>query len=154
MKNDKILEMINEYFDNELESGKEIILFTQLSQSEAGREYFKIVSRIKSDIASAKEFPEELDERILRSVGKSSAKKISFFSEHKIFSSVAYVSILLLILLSGYLLIKFSSYQEKVDMLSTRLNLQSKTIQVLFNSLPGIEIKASTDNHITVKPNI
>jgi len=49
---------------------------------------------------------------------------------------------------------KVSAYQEKVDMLSTQMILQSKTIQMLFNSLPSIEIRASSDNEIVVKPNI
>jgi len=100
------------------------------------------------------EFPEELDERILKSIGKSSIKKFNFFIGQRIFSSISYAFALFLIVLSGYLFMKVSAYQEKVDMLSTQMILQSKTIQMLFNSLPSIEIRASSDNEIVVKPNI
>jgi hypothetical protein len=35
---------------------------------------------------------------------------------------------------------KVSTYQEKVDTLSQQMNFQTKTIQMLFNSLPGVEV--------------
>ena len=41
MNSNKINEMINAYFDGELEKGNEALLFTQLSQSDEGREYFE-----------------------------------------------------------------------------------------------------------------
>jgi len=155
MSDIKIKELINAYFDGELEKSKEAFLFTQLSLSEVGREYFKQLSQIKTSIdESLEEFPEELDERILKFIGKSSIKKFNFFIGQRIFSSISYAFALFLIVLSGYLFMKVSAYQEKVDMLSTQMILQSKTIQMLFNSLPSIEIRASSDNEIVVKPNI
>jgi len=126
-----------------------------LSENERGREYFKQLSKLKTGIdESLEEFPEELDERILRSVSRTYEKKFNFFTGRRIFSSISYAFAVLLIILSGYLFMKVSAYQEKVDMLSTQMILQSKTIQMLFNSLPSIEIRASSDNEIVVKPNI
>jgi hypothetical protein len=49
---------------------------------------------------------------------------------------------------------KVSAYEEKVDILSTQMIFQSKTIQMLFNSLPSVEVRASSDNEIVIKPNI
>ncbi|MCJ7553301.1 MAG: hypothetical protein MUO34_05390 [Ignavibacteriaceae bacterium] len=155
MNNNKITEMINAYFDGELEKGNEALLFTQLSQSDEGREYFKQLSKIKASIdESLVEFPEELDERILRSVSKFSEKKLGFFTGQRMFASVSYAFAVILIVLSGYLFMKVSTYQEKVDMLSTQMIMQSRTIQMLYNSLPGVEVRASFDNEIIVKPNI
>jgi hypothetical protein len=100
------------------------------------------------------EFPEELDERILKYIARSHDKKFSFFSGQRIFSSISYAVALLLIILSGYLFMKVSAYEEKVDILSTQMIFQSKTIQMLFNSLPSVEVRASSDNEIVIKPNI
>ncbi|MCK7527124.1 MAG: hypothetical protein MZV64_60705 [Ignavibacteriales bacterium] len=61
---------------------------------------------------------------------------------------------MILLFLSGYLFFKVSSFQERVDNLSQHVTLQSKTIQMLYNSLPGIEVRATFDNEIIVKPKI
>jgi hypothetical protein len=155
MSNNKITELINLYFDGELDKSREALLFTELSQSAEGREYFKQLSRIKTSIDEALEdFPEELDERILRSVSRTSEKKFSFFTGQRLFASVSYAVAVLLIVLSGYLFMKVSTYQEKVDNLSQQMNFQTKTIQMLFNSLPGVEVIGTLDNKIIIKPNI
>ena len=155
MSNNKIIELINLYFDGELDKGKEAFLFTELSQSSEGREYFKQLSRIKTSIdESLEDFPEELDERILRSVSRTSEKKFSFFTGQRLFASVSYAVAVVLIILSGYLFMKVSTYQEKVDTLSKQMNFQTKTIQMLFNSLPGVEVIGTLDNKIIIKPNI
>jgi len=155
MSNNKIIELINLYFDGELDKGKEAFLFTELSQSSEGREYFKQLSRIKTSIdESLEDFPEELDERILRSVSRTSEKKFSFFTGQRLFASVSYAVAVVLIILSGYLFMKVSTYQKKVDTLSQQMNFQTKTIQMLFNSLPGVEVIGTLDNKIIIKPNI
>ena len=155
MSNNKITELINLYFDGELDKGREAFLFTELSQSSDGREYFKQLSRIKTSIdESLEDFPEELDERILRSVSRTSEKKSSFFTGQRLFASVSYAVALVLVILSGYLFMKVSTYQEKVDNLSQQMNFQTKTIQMLFNSLPGVEVIGTLDNKIIIKPNI
>lgn len=154
MSSNKITELINLYFDGELDKGREALLFTELSQSVEGREYFKQLSRIKTSIdESLEDFPEELDERILRSVSRTSEKKSSFFTGQRIFASVSYAVAIVLIVLSGYLFMKVSTYQEKVDTLSQQMNFQTKTIQVLFNSLPKVEVRATSENEIIIKPN-
>lgn len=154
MNDNKIYELINLYFDSELDKGKEAFLFTELSQSVEGREYFKQLSRIETSIdESLEDFPEELDERILRSVSRTSDKKFSFFTGQRLFASVSYAVAVVLIILSGYLFMKVSTYQEKVDTLSQQMNFQTKTIQLLFNSLPKVEVRATSDNEIIIKPN-
>jgi hypothetical protein len=75
------------------------------------------------------------------------------FSNIKIFSAVSYAAALILLFLSGYLFFKVSNYQERVDNLSQQMIIQSKTIQLLYNSLPGVEVRATFDNEIIIKPN-
>jgi hypothetical protein len=70
------------------------------------------------------------------------------------FSAITYAAAIILLFLSGYLFLKVSSYQERVENLSQQMMIQSKTIQMLYNSLPGIEVRATFDNEIIIKPNI
>ena len=67
---------------------------------------------------------------------------------------ISYAAALILLFLSGYLFIKVSNYQERVDNLSEQMMMQTKTIQMLYNSLPGIEVRSTIDNAIIIKPNI
>ena len=155
MDDEKTLEMVNKYFDGELQKGEEMFLFTRLSSSDEGRKYFKQLNGIRSAVDdSIEEFPEELEEDILRSISKASAKKSGFFTTHTIVTSISYAVALILIIISGYLLSEVKGYQDKVEKLSGRMIKQSQTIEMLYNSLPEIQVKASSNNEIIVKPKI
>ena len=154
MNNGKTIDLINLYFDGELEKSKEVNLFTLLASDQTARDYFKQLSVIRNAVDnSAEDFPAELEERILRSVGSKTAAKTGIFSNIKIFSAISYAAVLVLLFLSGYLFFKVSNYQERVDNLSQQMIIQSKTIQMLYNSLPGVEVRATFDNEIIIKPN-
>jgi len=154
MSENKILEMINLYFDRELEKSKEVNLFSLLASDQTARDYFKQLSIIKNAVDNTSEdFPSDLEERILRSVGSKASTRSGFFSNIKIFSAISYAAALILLFLSGYLFFKVSNYQERVDNLSQQMFIQSRTIQMLYNSLPGVEVRATFDNEIIVKPN-
>ena len=154
MSENKILEMINLYFDGELEKSKEVNLFSVLASDQTARDYFKQLSVIRNAVDNTSEdFPSDLEERILRSVGSLSSTRSGFFSNIKIFSVISYAAALILLFLSGYLFFKVSNYQERVDNLSQQMFIQSRTIQMLYNSLPGVEVRATFDNEIIIKPN-
>jgi hypothetical protein len=154
MSENKILEMINLYFDGELEKSKEVNLFTLLASDQTARDYFKQISVIRNAVDdSTEDFPSDLEERILRSVGSKASTKSGFFSNIKIYSAISYAAALILLFLSGYLFFKVSNYQERVDNLSEQMMMQTKTIQMLYNSLPGVEVRATFDNEIIIKPN-
>lgn len=154
MSENKIKELINLYFDGELAKSEEANLFTLLASDQSARDYFKQISLIRNAVDNDKEdFPAELEERILRSVGSRASEKTGIFSKVKIFSSFSYAAALILLFLSGYLFFKVSNYQERVDNLSEQMMMQTKTIQLLYNSLPGVEVRATYDNEIIIKPN-
>ena len=155
MSENKIIELINLYFDGELDKQQEINLFGLLSQDQSARDYFKQLSLIRNAVNNSEEdFPAELEERILRSVGSKASDKTGIFSKVKIFSVISYAAALILLFLSAYLFFKVSNYQERVDNLSEQMMMQTKTIQMLYNSLPGVEVRATFDNEIIIKPNI
>lgn len=155
MQENRIVELINLYFDGQLGKAEESNLFSLLAADQDGRDYFKQLSLIRDAVeTSAEEFPFELEERILRSVGSRTSQRKNIFSDVKIFQTLSYAAAVLLIFLAGYLFSKVSSYQETVDNLSKQVALQAKTIQMLYNSLPGIEVQASYENEIIIKPKI
>jgi hypothetical protein len=155
MKDEKLIENINLYFDGELEKGEEVNLFSLLASDQSGRDYFRQLSLIRNAVDnSTEELPTELEERILRSVGSKSSVRLGFFSNIKVFSAITYAAAIILLFLSGYLFLRVTSYQERVENLSQQMMIQSKTIQMLYNSLPGIEVRATFDNEIIIKPNI
>jgi hypothetical protein len=155
MNTEELKDLVHLYFDGELEKSKEALLFTSLSRNEDAREYFKSMNLLRKTIHKTEsELPRDLEERILRSVGKASVKLPGFFTGQRILSSVSLGIVLLLIILSGYLFMKVSAYEERIEGISNHVILQSKTIRMLYNSLPGIEIRASFDDEIVVKPNI
>lgn len=154
MSENKLIELINLYFDGELEKSKEVNLFTLLASDQTARDYFKQLGVIRNAVDnSTEDFPSDLEERILRSVGSKATIRTGIFSNIKIFSAISYAAALILLFLSGYLFFKVSNYQERVDNLSNQMLIQSKTIQMLYNSLPGVEVRATFDNEIIVKPN-
>ena len=153
MSENKLLEMINLYFDGEIEKSKEVNLFTLLASDQTARDYFKQLSVIRNAVDNdTEDFPAELEERILRSVGSKAATKTGIFSNIKIFSAISYAAALVLLFLSGYLFFKVSNYQERVDNLSQQMIMQSRTIKMLYNSIPGVEVSAKIDNAIIIKP--
>jgi len=155
MSKNKTFEMVNLYFDGELDKQQEVILFTSLSQDQSARDYFKQLSLIRNAVNdSEEELPTELEERILRSVGSKVSKRKNLLANIKIFSTISYAAALILLFLSGYLFFKVSNYQERVDNLSEQMMMQTKTIQILYNSLPGVEVRSTIDNAIIIKPNI
>ncbi|MGQ9848248.1 MAG: anti-sigma factor family protein [Bacteroidales bacterium] len=153
MSENKLTELINLYFDGELEKSKEANLFSFLASDQTARDYFKQLSVIRNVVDNDEEdLPSDLEERILRSVGSKAAAKTGVFPKIKIFSAISYAAALVLLFLSGYLFFKVSDYQERIDKLSEQIMKQAKTIQILYNSLPGIEIQATYNNEIIVKP--
>ena len=66
MNTEKIKEIINQYFDNELTKSEEVLLFTQLSQNEGARSYFKEMNLLKTVMTeTVKDYPQSLDDKIL-----------------------------------------------------------------------------------------
>lgn len=155
MSENKAKELINLYFDGELVKSEEANLFSLLASDQSARDYFKQLSLVRNAVDNdAEDFPADLEERILRSIGSQASDKTGIFSKVKIFSAISYAAAIILLFLSGYLFFKVSNYQERVDNLSEQMMMQTKTIQMLYNSLPGIEVRSTIDNAIIIKPNI
>ena len=156
MSTEKIRATINKYFDNELSKQDEIILFTQLSQNEEAREYFKQQNILKTSLqASVTEFPEELEKRILNSIGEAKSRQNSpSFIRRYLPAAISSGIALLLLLVSLFFYSKTLNYKEQLKTTIWQVNKQQQMIQLLFNSLPTTEVKGYLKNQIIVTPTL
>ncbi|MBK8944950.1 MAG: hypothetical protein IPM32_06705 [Ignavibacteriae bacterium] len=153
MSTEKVKEIINQYFDNELNKSEEIFLFTQLSQNEEARNYFKEMNLLNSVIKeSVEEFPQNLDEKIFSKLKHEKQIPIHFKNYNKLFSYMTYGFALLLLALSFFFYNESMQYRNKLELSFQQINQQNQMIQVLFNTLPQAEVRGTIENAIVVTP--
>jgi hypothetical protein len=155
--NNEIENLINLYFDGELEKGREAYLFTVLSGNEEARSYFKQMHSIKSNIQfTIEEFPAKLDENILRSVGKSKTGRTFKYIDKKIFDAVVYTAAVVLIVLSIFFYSKSEEYKVQFFDLTREVKKQNEQLQLIMNALPEIEVYSddSDAKQVVYKPRI
>ncbi len=152
MSTENIKDIINQYFDNELTKSEEVILFTQLSQNEEARDYFKEINLLRTIAEETiEEYPNNLDERIFSKlkVEKNIVKPIPNYS--KIFSAISYGLAIVLLALSIFFYTESIQYKNKLELTSYQVKQQNEMIQVLFNSLPQAEVRGTLENEIIIK---
>lgn len=153
MSSEKIKILINKYFDNELKKNEEVFLFSQLSQDEKARNYFKTINLISEGVHSTMEnVPGELEGTILNSIlSKTEKSKIFHFN---IPTVIGYVFSIILLIISIFMYSQSLEYKNDIKMSIQQINQQNKMIEMLFHSLPETEVKATFANEVVVKPTI
>lgn len=155
MSTEKVKEIINQYFDNELNKSEEIFLFTQLSQNEEARNYFKEMNLLNSVIKEGvEEFPQNLDEKIFSKLKNETQIPIQLKNYNKLFNYMTYGFALLLLALSFFFYNESMQYRNKLELSFQQINQQNQMIQVLFNTLPQAEVKAKVEDLIVVTSNM
>ncbi len=151
MSSEKIKELINSYFDNELDKSEEVLLFTQLSQDEVAREYFKQMNVLGENVKNTfEEFPTDLEEEILNSTLIGSQKK-SIFS-FNIQSFIGYAFSVVLLVISLFIYTQSIEYKADIEMNIQQINQQNKMLELMFNALPPTEIRAKFENEVVIRP--
>ena len=151
MSSEKIKELINGYFDNELDKSEEVFLFTQLSQMEEAREYFKQMNVLSENMKNTfEEFPYELEADILRTTiaGIKREKRFPF----NFYTVIGYAFSVALLAISLFLYTDSIEYKKDIEMNIQQINYQNKILEMMFNALPPTEIKAKIANQILIKP--
>ncbi|MBI1937547.1 MAG: hypothetical protein HYS25_05430 [Ignavibacteriales bacterium] len=146
--------MIDKYFDGELEKQKEAFLFIELSRDEFAREYFKQMNSLKTAAeTSSEEFPQHLEEKILRSV-INKKETPAIFGSRKIFTAVSYTLTIAMLVISFFLYNQTRNYQSSIESINWQIDMQSRIIQTLMNSLPPVEVNPKYENTIVIKANM
>ena len=148
--------MIDLYFDGELGKGKEPIMFTMLSQDLEGREYFKKLNALKSGLTnSVEEFPDKLDEKILRSIGKLEGKRTVTFINRKVLHAVTYSFTVILLILTIIFYSRAEDYKVQFSDLTHKVKKQNDKLELIMNALPQVDVSGSyySTKQIVVRPN-
>jgi hypothetical protein len=154
MNTEELKNMIQLYFDGELEKNKEPLLFTSIAQNSEAREYFKSMNLLKYSVEDTEEeFPQELEERIFYSLKYKQINKRGFTNSPAV-RIISYSIVAILIIVNIYLLGRISSYNEKMNNVETIVQKQNQVIELLYNSIPAAEVKAEWENEIIIKANL
>lgn len=155
MKTEELINMVNMFFDGELEKRSEPVLFGLLADNEEAREYFKNLNKISAAMDnSITEFPDDLEERILYSALKKTEKQYFRFGFRNTFVFASYALAVLLIFISIFFYGEAKSYSAKLETVSVQMAKQNREIQMLINSLPAAEVDTKLDNAVIVKANL
>ena len=152
METKKIKNIINQYFDNELTKSEEVILFTQLSQNEEAREYFKELNLLRTVTEeTTEEYPYNLDEKIFSQLKDAEPITKPKPNYSKIFSAISFGLAIILLAFSIFFYTESIQYKNKLELTSYQVKQQNEMIQVLFNSLPQAEVRGTLENEIIIK---
>ena len=152
MNTQEIKNIINQYFDNELTKNEEVILFTQLSQNDEARDFFKEMNVLKTiSDESVEEYPNNLDDKIFSQL-KVEEKIIAPKSNRsRIFAAISYGLAFVLLALSIFFYTESIQYKNKLELTYYQVKQQNEMIQVLFNSLPQAEVRGTLENEIIIQ---
>lgn len=155
MKTDDLNNLIDLYFDGELEKGKETFLFTLLAQNEEARNYFKQMNALKTNIPfTMEDMPDNLEKKILYTIAEKNSKPVFSFHRTNIFSFASYAVTVVLLVLTILLFNQSKDYRNTIEAVSKQIENQKDEIQLLINSLPAAEVTTKYENPIVIKANL
>lgn len=153
MLNNETKIMINKYFDSELPKNIEAVIFTELSQDEESREYFKQMNKIKLALQeSMEEFPLNLDQKILMKIRSSDERKP--FWQKNFLPVLSYSFAVVLLIISLFMFFEIRSYKTDLQLTSQQMIEQQKTINLLINSLPSVDVETELQNAVVINANL
>ncbi len=141
-------ELINKYFDEELDTNSEMFLLAQLSQDDEALEYFKKMQLLKTELPR-EEFPETLDEKILTNVIHL---KESFYFSKKNLLQFSFAVLMIVFALTSFLFYSETiEYKSRLNSTVEKVDRQQKVIDALLNTLPVVEVEGETPDLIIIE---
>jgi len=140
---------IHEFLESESKKENQKLLFSHLSECENCRNYFSAAAVINHTIVEDKNlFPASLDEEIFANLPKDKSFAFERFFSVKIPAYFAYALIVVVILLSFALLNEVNKYKDELHQASVQLKEQKRTVELLYNSLPTVEVHPVSNNNL------
>ena len=138
-------EMINLYFDGELEKIREPYIFDHLVNCEECRLFFKSINTISSAVIK-EEFPFELEKKILSSLIEKRGRSEYSFLRRILTPAFSYAAVILLLFAGIFFYTKMNEYKSEMAVINEQIRYQSQTIELLYNSLSPTIVHAKYDN--------
>ena len=152
MEEKNIYTMIDSYLDGEITTEEEESLFKEMSVNKDARDYYRNAKILKETIReSGEDFPLHLENQILSKVKSGNLKNPVHYLRFDYLKYLSLAVSVILLILSFYLFNSISSYKNEMKDVITKIDRQSKTIELLFNSMPTAEVQAKFTNEIIIK---
>jgi hypothetical protein len=154
MVNDELRNMVDLYFDGELEKNKEPLLFTALAVDIDAREYFKNLHVLQALVTESTEsFPVDLEENIRASVKPVKIKSYNYINIRNRMSHIVSISAAaILFIVCSLLFLDVNDYKSKIAAITEQAQEQNEVMTlILNNSLPEFVISPNTKNEIIVR---
>ena len=140
---------IHDFLTHELKKENQALLFSHLGECENCRNYFSTAVALSDSIAKDKNYyPASLDEEIFSKLPKEKSFTFTSFFSVRIPAYLAYALVAIVILLSFTLLNEVNKYRAELKQTSAQLKEQSKTIELLYNSFPAVEVHPVSINNL------
>jgi hypothetical protein len=154
MVNDELRNMVDLYFDGELEKDKEPVLFTALAVDIDAREYFKNLHVLQAlVIESTESFPVDLEENIRALVKPVKTKSYNYINfRNRMSHIVSITAAAILFIVCSLLFLDVKDYKSKIASITEQAKEQNEIMNlVLNNNLPEFVISPDTKNEIIVR---
>lgn len=152
MLSDELKQQVDQYFDGELNKSSEAFLFSELAKNEECREYFKQANRLQNILMEVvEEFPVDLERRIFSKI-RNLNEKPSWYKQ--IFPVMSYSLAIILVIVGLFMFFEMREYRNEIKLTSQQMLEQQKTINLLINSLPSVEVESEIQNAVIIKANL
>jgi hypothetical protein len=154
MVSDELRNMVDLYFDCELEKNKEPVLFTALAIDVDAREYFKNLHVLQALVTeSIESFPVELEENIRASVKPIKTKSYNYINfTNRMSHIISITAAAILFIVCSLLFLDVKDYKSKIATITEQAKEQNEIMNlVLNNSLPEFVISPDTKNEIIIR---
>jgi len=143
-------ELINEYFDGELEKGREPYIFDHLAHCEECRLFFRTLNVISS-LFTKEEFPVDLEKKIFNSIIEREKKSENKFFKKIFIPAFSYAAAVIILIMGIFFYTKMNEYRGEVAVINQQIKYQSQTIELLYNSLSPTIVHAKYEHEIIIK---
>jgi len=149
MKCDDYQLFIHDFLENELDKENQKLLFSHLSECENCGNYLTTAVSVSRVINEDKDFfPASLEEQIFNNLPKEKTSIFENFLTVKLPAYFAYALVAIVLLLSFTLLSEVNKYKDELHQTSVQLKEQKRTVELLFNTLPTVEVHPVLHNNL------
>jgi predicted anti-sigma-YlaC factor YlaD len=144
--------MIQEFNDGELEKGKEPLIFTHLSQCAECRDFMKGLNQLNLIAQEeVKEFPDKLDEKIMRSVEMKELNYNKNIFTIRVPAYISYALGIIIILVGYYFMSSTYQYRQELHEAVNVMREQNQQMQLIMNSMPEVQVQSKMQNEVIIQ---
>ncbi len=153
MELEKLEQMIFDFFDGELDAESEREMFEELSRNPEGREFFKNYTVMKNAAdASREEFPQAVDDKITEKIQGKMPRENERGKTNSYWGRLAVaIAVAASVLFALFTYSSLKNYEKELYELKRIARYQNRTIKMIMNGLPEIDVRSKPDNEIVIQ---